>query len=73
MASDIAKGTALRGPNGEVAIRTGSAVTAGQFFVFDPDNGGYYAALPDLVAKIEQWPEMVELPVADPATPAATS
>lgn len=29
-------------PNGRVAIATGPGVTAGDWFVFDPDNGGHY-------------------------------
>lgn len=71
MASDMVKGTALRGPNGEVAIRTGPAVAAGQFFVFDPDNGGYYAARDDLITQIEKWPALVEVTASEPTAPAA--
>lgn len=58
MASTLSKGTAFRGPNGQVAVRTGPAVAVGQYFVFDPDNGGYYENADDKVAEIEAWDEL---------------
>ena len=32
------------GPQGQVAIRTGPKVTAGAWFIYDPDQGGYYSS-----------------------------
>lgn len=72
MASTISKGTAFVGPQGQVAVRTGPAVAVGQYFVFDPDNGGYYENDDDRVAAIESWaPLKADASAAAPApTPA---
>jgi hypothetical protein len=70
----MAKGTTFRGPDGQIAIRTGPAVAVGQYFVFDPDNGGYYENADDKVAEIEAWPQLspAEAPAPTPApTPVA--
>lgn len=46
-----------RDPDGQrVAIQTGPKVTIGKWFVFHPDNGGYYT---DGVREhVDEWPEL---------------
>lgn len=60
MASEIKAGTALRGPNGETAVRMGPLVTAYEFFVTHPDNGGHPVVTdtPEATA-IESWKPLV--------------
>lgn len=64
MAATLPRGTVLRGPTGQIAIRMGEPVTAGSYLVVDPDAGGYYAGLDSEVERIESWPQMA---VAEPA------
>jgi hypothetical protein len=82
MASQLDKGTAFMRPDGAVvAVRMGPGVTAGQYFVLDPDNGGYYENDDAKVAEIESWKKLdttpvpgadhtPDAPVAPPAPPA---
>lgn len=73
MASNTPKGTVFQSPGGMTAVRTGPAVTAGQYFIFDPDNGGYYEGGDEKVTDIESnWKRVDALPPAEPeASPAA--
>lgn len=65
MASTKPKGTVYLGPIGQIAIRMGDKVTAGDYLVVDPDAGGYYAGMDDEIARIETWTAL-ETP-AEPA------
>lgn len=50
-------GTVLRGPDGYIAIGTGKAVTAGDWFIYHPDHGGAYG---DGVAQnVADWTPLV--------------
>lgn len=48
----------FQSPDGNIALRMGPGVTAGQYFVLNPDNGGYYENNDDQVAAIEKWKEI---------------
>lgn len=66
------KGTVYqRSADGPVAVRMGPAVTAGDYFVIDPDNGGYYTSATD----VEEWTPLVfPAPAETPEpAPAATA
>lgn len=60
----IQPGTALQGPNGQVAMRMGPGVTAGKYFVIHPDHGGHWAAGAE-VEPIESWQQMTAVPNLD--------
>lgn len=57
-------GTAFQGPEGQLAVRMGPGVTAGEFFVIHPDNGGHYASGDE----VADWNELKPV---QPATPKA--
>ena len=42
MTSDDA-GTVRKSPEGKIAVRMGPGVSAGAYFVLDPNNGGFYS------------------------------
>lgn len=54
--SSVSKGTVFRGPEGQVALRMGPAVTAYQYFVIHPDNGGYPVSTDKQITEIEGAP-----------------
>lgn len=50
-------GTAFQGPDGQVALKMGPKVAAGQFFVIHPDHGGHYSDDAE-VDTIKDWPQL---------------
>lgn len=50
----ITPGTAFQGPDGQVAVKMGPAVSAGQYFVIHPDNGGHYTD----ENEVKGWPQL---------------
>lgn len=50
----------FQGPDGQVAVRMGPSVTAGEYFVIYPDDGGHYTRHQSEVDTIEMWPKMTQ-------------
>ena len=60
----VEPGAALRGPNGQVAIKMGPAVTAGAYFIIDPNHGGHYTN--GVREQVDTWQPLVEDPEWEP-------